>query len=138
MILFWLCLLTALGLASASFLSFPVAAFFSFTLLFIVLSSGSISMAVDDGYAITPSEDLGAAGKLVNNSLLRFFKGILAVVRVVQTFSPVDLLSTGRSITWLQLGQAFGQVVLLMGGLLAGAGIYLFSRRELATSQGTQ
>ena len=43
MILFWLALLAALGLAAASFLSFPVAAFFSFTLLVIVLSSGSLS-----------------------------------------------------------------------------------------------
>jgi len=25
-----------------------------------------------------------------------------------------------------------------MGGILAGAGIFLFSRRELATAQGTQ
>jgi hypothetical protein len=138
MILFWLALLSALGLASASFLSFPVAAFFSFTLLLIVLSSGSISMAVQDGYVFAAGPDTSVASRLLDSALLRFFKGILDVVGLVQAFSPVDALSTGRSITWMQLGRAFGQVVVLMGGLMALAGIFLFSRRELATAQGTQ
>jgi hypothetical protein len=70
--------------------------------------------------------------------LIPFFRIILSVVNLVQSFSPVDALSTGRSITWGQLGQAFAQVVLLLGGVLAVAGIALFTRRELATAQGTQ
>jgi hypothetical protein len=137
MIWFWLALLTALGLASASFLSFPVAAFFSFTVLLIVLSSGTFSMAVQDGYAIS-YPDTTTTTQMLNAFLMRFSKGVLAVVHVVQTFSPVDALSTGRSITWTQLARGFGQVVLLMGGLIGLAGIYLFTRRELATAQGTQ
>jgi hypothetical protein len=64
------------------------------------------------------------------------FRAILGVVGLVQSFTPVDSLSTGRSITWGQLGQAFGQVVLLLGGMIALAGIALFTRRELATAQG--
>lgn len=138
MILFWLALLAALGLASASFLSFPVAAFFSFTLLMIVLFSGSLSMAVQDGYILSSDPDRPAAAKLLDSTLMRFFKGVLAVVSLVQTFSPVDALSTGRSITWGQLARAFGQVVVLMGGFFAIAGVYFFTRRELATAQGTQ
>jgi hypothetical protein len=139
MILFWLALLAALGLASASFLSFPVAAFFSFTLLMIVLSSGNISMSVQEGHIFTGGNpEVGMASKVLETTLLRFFKGILTVVNLVEAFSPVDALSSGRSITWSQLGRAFGQVVVLMGGLLAVGGIYLFTRRELATAQGTQ
>lgn len=138
MILFWLALLAALGLASASFLSFPVAAFFSFTLLFIVLSSGSVSMAVEEGYALRPSDDMSVAARFLNATLMQFFKAVLAIVNIVQAFSPVDALSTGRSITWTQLARGFGQVVLLMGGLMALGGTYLFTRRELATAQGTQ
>jgi ABC-2 family transporter len=139
MILFWLGLLAALGLASASFLSFPVAAFFSFTLLFIVLSSGGISMSVQEGHVFTGGDPgVSTASKFLESALLRLFKGILAVVSLVQAFSPVDALSTGRSITWMQLGRAFAQVVVLMGGLMALGGIYVFSRRELATAQGTQ
>ena len=56
----------------------------------------------------------------------------------MENFSPIDALSTGRAITWGELGLAFGQIVLLLGGIVALAGIVLFHRRELATAQGTQ
>lgn len=138
MILFWLALLAALGLASASFLSFPVAAFFSFTLLFIVLSSGSLSMAVEDGYILGFDPEMSAASRILDNALMVFFKGVLKLVNWVQVFSPVEALSTGRSITWTQLAAACGQVVVVTGGIFAIAGILLFTRRELATAQGTQ
>jgi hypothetical protein len=36
------------------------------------------------------------------------------------------------------LAQAFGQIVCLLGGILAVIGIAIFERRELATAQGTQ
>src|SRR5436190_9869702 len=42
----WMALLAAMGLASASFLSFPVAAFFSLGLLTMVLASGTMANAV--------------------------------------------------------------------------------------------
>lgn len=138
MILFWLALLAALGLASASYLSFPVAAFFSFTLLFIVLSSGSMTMAVEDGYVLGFETNISPAARVLDRALMVFFKGILEVVSWVQVFSPVDALSTGRSITWGQLATAFGQVVVAMGGVFAVVGMLLFTRRELATAQGTQ
>jgi uncharacterized membrane protein len=47
-------------------------------------------------------------------------------------------LSSGRSITWGQLGLAFGQIVLFLGGIIAVIGMFIFSRRELATAQGNQ
>ena len=75
--------------------------------------------------------------KLIYLVLIPCFSALLGVVNLVQNFSPVDALSTGRSITWGQLGQAFAQVVLLLGGVLAVTGIALFTRRELATAQGT-
>ena len=43
----WMALLAALGLAAASFLSFPVAAFFSLAMLAVVLSSGTLAEAVE-------------------------------------------------------------------------------------------
>jgi hypothetical protein len=135
----WLALLAALGLASASFLSFPVAAFFSVSVLIVALSSGTLANVVQEGTVMGADHEGGAAaGSWVDLVLIPFFRAILGVVNLVQNFSPVDALSTGRSITWGQLGQAFAQVVLLLGGVLAMAGIALFTRRELATAQGTQ
>ena len=66
------------------------------------------------------------------------FKGILIVVGFAKNFSPVDSLSSGRAITWGELGAAFGQIVLLLGGIVGVIGIALFNRRELATAQGNQ
>src|SRR5438105_9483624 len=45
----WMALLASLGLASASLLSFPVAAFFSLGLLVMALSSGTLSNAISEG-----------------------------------------------------------------------------------------
>ncbi|HYV32410.1 MAG TPA: hypothetical protein VEO53_15065, partial [Candidatus Binatia bacterium] len=73
-----------------------------------------------------------------DQAVLPLFRAILGVVNLAQSFAPVDALSTGRSITWGQLGQAFAQIVGLLGGLIGLAGMALFSRRELATAQGTQ
>lgn len=136
-ILCWMALLAALGLASASSLSFPVAAFFSFSLLILSLSSGSISNVVEEGSVTGPDHETGQVSPTaIDLVIIPLFKAILSVVNLVQSFAPVDALSTGRSITWGQLGLAATQIVLVMGGAIALAGMLLFSKRELATAQG--
>ncbi|MGD0744721.1 MAG: hypothetical protein ABSA45_06160, partial [Verrucomicrobiota bacterium] len=70
--------------------------------------------------------------------LIPLFKGLLVVIGLIQSFSPIDSLSSGRSISWAELGAAFGQIVLFLGGIVSLIGIGLFNRRELATGQGTQ
>jgi hypothetical protein len=135
----WLALVSALGLAAASFLSFPVAAFFSMAMLLVVSSGGTLADAVDSGTVAGGNEETGVMGHSgADIVLIPLFKGMLAVISLVQNFSPIDSLSTGRAITWGELGLAFGQIVLLLGGGVALAGIILFHRRELATAQGTQ
>ena len=136
-ILCWLALLASLGLAAASLLSFPVAAFVSVSLLLISLSSGTLSGAVEAGSITGMNEETGEVGRSpLDMVLIPFFKLLLKVLSMVESFSPIDALSTGRSIGWDQLGLAFVQIVLLMGGLLAVVGIAIFNRRELAAAQG--
>ena len=67
---------------------------------------------------------------------LPVFKVILKVFNLMQGFSPIDSLSTGRSITWGTLGLAFAENVLLLGGIIGLLGVWIFHRRELATAQG--
>jgi len=134
-ILCWLALLTALGLAAASLLSFPVAAFCSIGLLLVALSSGTLSTVVAEGTVTGLDHETGAGGSLVDTVLLPLFKGILSIVKLVEEVSPIESLSTGRSITWGQLGAAFGRIVLLLGGVLAVVGMICFTRRELAATQ---
>ena len=138
-ILCWMALLAALGLTSASFLSFPVAAFFSLAMLLVGLSSGTLAEAVDSGSVAAGNEETGVAGhSAADMFLIPAFKATVAVVGLAKNFSPIDSLSTGRSIPWIDLGAAFLQIVVVLGGAIALAGIFLFSRRELATAQGTQ
>jgi hypothetical protein len=135
----WMALLAALGLAAASFLSFPVAAFFSLAMLVVVLSSSTLAEAIDSGSVAAGDEEAGVAGHSVADVvLIPAFKGVLAGVNLVKNFSPIDSLSAGRVISWGELGLAFAQIVLLPGGILGIVGIILFNRRELATAQGTQ
>lgn len=135
----WMALIAALGLAAASFLSFHVATFFSLAMLLMVMSSGTLADAVESGTVVGGNEETGVMGHSVADAvLIPLFKGMLQVIRLVQSFSPIDALSSGRAITWGELGLAFGQIVLLLGGIIALAGIVMFGRRELATAQGTQ
>jgi hypothetical protein len=63
------------------------------------------------------------------------FRAVLEVINLAKDFSPIDALSTGRCVTWGELGRAFGQIVLLLGGGIGLIGIIIFNRRELATAQ---
>jgi uncharacterized protein DUF2628 len=136
----WLALLATIGLSAGSFLSFPVAAFVSLAILVVGLSSGTVKQVVEEGgiSAVNPNTGSVDDPAIIDRVALPFFRGLLAVINLVHGFSPVDSLSTGRSVTWGQLGLAFGQVVLLLGGVFGAVGIITFTRRELATAQGTQ
>jgi hypothetical protein len=135
----WMALLATLGLTAASFLSFPVAAFVSVAALLVVFSTGTLASAVTDGTIMGVDSESGVRGySIIDGVAIPMFKGILTVVNLAKGFSPVEALSAGRSITWGELGRAFAQIVLVLGGILAAFGIWAFSRRELATAQGNQ
>ena len=135
----WMGLLAALGLTAASFLSFPVAAFFAVGVLTLVFSTSTLTNAVSEGtIGGYNAEKGGHQGTPVDVVVIPVFKGILAIINLARGFSPIDYLSSGRNISWQQLGLAFGQIILLLGGIIAVSGILIFNRRELATAQGTQ
>ena len=46
--------------------------------------------------------------------------------------SPVDNLSSGRTITWISLLYAFTGIILFMSGLVSAFGALMFTRKELA------
>ena len=133
----WLALLSSIGLASASFLSFPVAAFVSLAVLLIGLSSGTVATVVEQGTIVGYDASKGGYGHtVIDFVVVPIFQAVLKILNLVQSFSPIDSLSSGRSIRWGQLGLAVVQIVVLLGGFFCVAGILLFTRRELATAQG--
>ncbi|MGD0259674.1 MAG: ABC transporter permease subunit [Verrucomicrobiota bacterium] len=132
----WMALLATLGLASASLLSFPVAAFLSLGVLTLALSSGTISNAVEEGTLMGFNSATSRMGHSPADLIaIPVFRAVLAVINLAKDFSPIDSLSTGRSVTWGELGRAFGQIVVLLAGGIGLIGILIFSRRELATAQ---
>ncbi|MEI9866030.1 MAG: hypothetical protein WDN00_16055 [Limisphaerales bacterium] len=125
------------GVGKFSFLS--VATFFSLAMLVVVLSGRTLADAVETGTIVGANEETGQLGHSSADAvLIPMFKGMLSIIQMVQNFSPIDDLSSGRAITWGQLALAFGQIVIVLGGIIALAGIVMFHRRELATAQGTQ
>lgn len=137
-ILGWMGLLAALGLAAASLLSFPVAAFCALSLLVMSLSTGTLaSVVAEGGVGGEDHEGEKLARSWVDRAMVPIYKGVLSVVSLAEAFSPVDALSNGRSITWGELAKAWFQTVLVLGGAHGLIGIFIFSRRELATAQGT-
>lgn len=133
----WLALLAALGLATASRLSFPVAAFVSLGLLIVAFSTGTMRSVIEQGTILAVNPETGRVDQpnLFDTASVAFFKALLWVVNLVRDFSPIQNLSTGRTVSWGTLLRAFGQIVLLMGGLFALTGITLLERRELAATQ---
>jgi hypothetical protein len=135
----WMVLLASLGLAASSFMSFPVAAFVSLSVLFITLSSGTMASAVSEGTIAGWNAEKGTKGYTpLDELVIPAFKTALGVINMAKSFSPIDYLSTGRSITWGQLGLAVTQIIVVLSGVLAAIGIAVFHRRELATAQGNQ
>jgi hypothetical protein len=134
----WLGLLAAIGLAAASFLSFPVAAFFSLGVLIVAFSTGTMNQVIEQGTIRQVNQNTGQVDEAIwfDYATVAVFKGVLFAVNLVRDFSPIDLLSTGRTITWGQLARAVAQIIGLAGGLFALIGITAFTRRELATAQG--
>lgn len=139
-LLCWLGLLAALGLAASSALSFPVAAFVTVGVLVVCFSTGTIRQVIQEGGITGVDSNTGQVEQpdLIDKAAVFLFKNVLNVINLVKEFSPVSLLSTGRSITWGMLLQAVLQVIVLLGGVFAAVGITLFTRRELATAQANQ
>ncbi len=137
-ILCWMGLLAAIGLAFASFLSFPVAAFCSLAVLIVGFSTGTLRQIIEEGgiSSVNPETGMVDAPSLLDRAAVPAFRTVLWTINLVRGFSPIDSLSSGRSVSWGQLALAFTQIVLLMGGLFAALGVATFHRRELATAQG--
>ena len=96
----WMALLATLGLASASLLSFPVAAFFSLGVLTLALASGTISNAVSEGTLMGFNSETSQMGhSVIDVVAIPVFRAVLEVINLAKNFSPIDSLSTGRSVS---------------------------------------
>lgn len=135
-IFLWMTLLATIGLSASSLLSFPVAAFFSMGVLIVGLSGGTLSSVVESGGTGETNHETGQTERgALDPFVLTFFSLTLKIVNLVESFSPIEALSEGRSITWGEMGRAVFQIGILMGGFFSLVGMGVLTRRELATAQ---
>lgn len=131
----WLGLAAAIGLAAASRLNFNVAAFFAMSLIVIGMFSGTISAVTELGTIWVSHDGDGTvtwfqrASDTVIVPMIRFLDFLLGAV---SNYSPIESLSLGRSVTWMQTASAFFQCWIAFGSVLAAVAIHSFTRRELA------
>jgi ABC-type transport system involved in multi-copper enzyme maturation permease subunit len=133
-IAFWLGLLTAVGLACSSFLSFPVAAFCSIALLILGTSGNTLKQVVEQGGIVGVNSESGTVSEnsLINQVSVAVYGNAKRLIDQVGGYSPVSSLSTGRSITWGELARAFFVINLVVGGAVSAGGMIILTRRELA------
>ena len=128
----WLALIAAMGLAASTFLSFPVAALLTVSLLFLGLSGGMFSEVLQEGTLFGLYDDTGLPqSPFLDWLFLPLFRAVSFFVNQITSFSPVESLVTGRSIGWAELGRAILQIVVLAGGFFAAGGVAIFKRRQL-------
>ena len=135
-LLCWMAALAALGLFSASFLSFPVASLLVFCMLLMLLSTSLMGEVVKEGTISSLDHETGQPTfTYLDWIMVPFFKTILNGLSLLKGFSPIEFLSSGRNVSWTILARAILQIVVLAGGILAFLGSLIFTRRELAAGQ---
>lgn len=132
----WLALITALGLSAGAFLSFPVAALFTLTLLLTLASGGAFAESAAEGTVFGVDHETGervAPGW--DRLTLPVARALAVITGWVGGFTPVESLTAGRSVGWGELARAVFQILLTTGAVVALAGVALLHRRELALAQ---
>jgi len=133
-IYFWLGLISAIGLMASSFLSFPVATFMSIGILLISASTGTLEQIIEEEGISGINHETGRKDQstAVDKLAINMSKAILWLTDLVWGYSPVDNLSSGKTITWNSLLIAFVGIILIMAGLVSALGAFMFQRKELA------
>ena len=135
-ILMRLALLAAVGLFAASFCTFPVAALLALTIYGLGLSVGFIAEVMKEVNVIGESLGVPPPGTPEHWINLYMRQSVVGIVKFLAPdfshYNPVPFLEEGRMITWGLVGQAFGLLLLIRGGIVAAFGCLIFHFREVA------
>ena len=131
-LLAWLGILTALGLFTAVFMSFPMAAFSCLAMLIVSLCTGVMKEVLDDG-TIMNTYTLGDRdSSIVDWYAIPAFKVMVTLISPMREYSPINSLAKGESVTWGELTKAYSFIWGISGWLLGLFSAIIFSRRQLA------
>jgi hypothetical protein len=123
--------IAAAGIFAATFLSFPVAALFSFLILFAAETSGFLAGALDV-YGPTTTDGEVSPFRVAIRAIATPIAGIFTGYR---SLDAVDRLVDGRLLSWSEFVAAGAAIIAFTAAALAAAAA-IFKRRELATYSG--
>ncbi len=132
-----LAFLSILGICCATFLSFPVACLFSFT-VFLAASLGPfLAVAVQDYYPTADRSSIGQMIQWVFQTIVRLLAQVLVLaVGAFGEHRPTQSLVEGRVIAWSSVGTGFVRLGLLWSGVALGLGYLVMRKRQLAIYSG--
>ncbi|MGE3309338.1 MAG: hypothetical protein AB7O66_05150 [Limisphaerales bacterium] len=131
-LLCWLALITAAGLAASSLFSVPTAWVVCVGLLYMGCSGETLTEIVEEGTVFGVEHGHGdVEPHLIDRVAVPAFGAIHRVVDGILSVSPVTRLGTGRAIGWDQLARAFVDVVLVGAGTFSAISMLVFQRRQL-------
>ncbi|MGD9689989.1 MAG: ABC transporter permease [Phycisphaerales bacterium] len=122
--------LAIVGIAAATFLSFPVAALLAFGVLFCAEGAGFLSESLNSYDVMDQQDFLWWRVPIVYTA-----RAVAWIFGFYVKLRPIENLAEGRVVTWLNVGTA----TVVFGGLTSmiwGAAAAIFRRRELATYSG--
>lgn len=129
-----LVLMGALGLFASSFLSFPVATFMTLGLV-LLFSSGQLIQEVLLENTLGDAEREGGpsnAVRTLDKVMIPVFKFVGGSLESISPGSPIESLTSGRSISaGLMMSTIFKQII-IVGGIIASLGMWILTNRELA------
>ncbi len=125
----YLCFLSAIGVSMGALYSMPVAAFASMFILTLTLLDRFIQKSAGE---MTLREALGEQFNAWERFYTLFFKALYFFIEPILGPNPLDLLSTGRLVSWMLIGSVLLYRILLYCGILLWLSSWILRRRELA------
>jgi len=128
-----LAFLAILGLACATFLTFPVASFTAFTVFVLSISAGFLAEIIGGLYVfgtdmVRPGTPVPFGDVIVRNVLM---VGLM-VLPDFGPYDPAPFLGDGVAVPWGLVAHATVVLLAVRGAVLAVLGSFIFHRRELA------
>ncbi len=139
MLLTWikLAFLSMLGICCATFLSFPVACLFSFT-IFIAASLGPfLAFSLEEYYPTADRSSFGLVILWLFQSAVRFLAQVMVfALGAFGEHRPTQRLLEGRLIEWMSVLGGFVRLGVIWSGLALGLGYAVIRNRQLAIYSG--
>ena len=121
----------AAGVFASTFLSFPVAALFTFLVLFAAETSGFLKGALEIYTSVDQEGNVDAFRILIRAIAIPISK----VFTGYRALDSTDRLVDGRLLSWSEFLGA-GLVILALSAVILAAAVLVFKKRELATYSG--